>query len=206
MSADRFSELLPWYVNGSISDEDRAWVDAYMKTTPDARSELAFYQSLQTRMRQNAPAVPATIGLDKAMRLIRGDQPTFAEKISAFFGGFGMRPAVAFAALALFTVQAGVIFTMVRQSNNDTEEIRALRATKVTEGPMLKLNIAPDAKEADIRFLLMSVGGDLAAGPGQLGDYYVRVPSAQVTAMLDKVRASPIVDGVSIVDALPGRQ
>ena len=206
MSADRFSELLPWYVNGSISTEDRAWVDAYMKTNPDARSELAFYQSLQTRMRQNAPAVPATIGLDKAMRLIRGDQPTFAEKVSAFFGGFGMRPAVAFAALALFTVQAGVIFTMVRQSNNDTDEIRALRATKVTEGPMLKLNIAPDAKEADIRFLLMSVGGDLAAGPGQLGDYYVRVPAGSEDAALKKLQGNPIVQAIALAPGVPPRE
>mgnify|MGYP000467520649 CR=1 FL=1 len=59
MSADRFSELLPWYVNGSISDEDRAWVDGYLKDHPDARSELSFYQSLQKRMRENAYAASA---------------------------------------------------------------------------------------------------------------------------------------------------
>lgn len=205
MSADRFSELLPWYVNGSIADEDRAWVDAYIASNPEAKSELSFYQSLQKRMRENAPAVPVTIGLDKAMHLIRGDQPTFAEKLASFFGGFGMRPAVAFAAVALFTIQAGVIFTMMRQSTDDTNEIRALKAKVVNEGELLKLNLAPDAKEADIRLLLLSVQGDVVAGPGQLGDYYVRVPDKTQQAARAKLQGNTIVQSVDIVAGVPPR-
>ena len=54
--------------------------------------------------------------------------------------------------------------------------------------------------------LLVEVQGSLAAGPGQLGDYYVRVPAKQVDAIADKLKTSPIVDGVAIVDALPARQ
>lgn len=206
MSADRFSELMPWYVNGSISAEDRAWVDSYIASNPEAKSELAFYQSLQKRMRDNAPAVPATIGLDKAMRLIRGDQPSFAEKLQSFFGGFGMRPAVAFAAVALFTIQAGVIYTMMQQAHDDTDQIRALKAKVVTEGEMLKLNLTPDAKEADIRFLLLSVQGDLAAGPSQLGDYYVRVPAGTQAAALAKLQGNPIVQAVALAPGVPPRE
>ena len=39
---------------------------------------------------------------------------------------------------------------------------------------MLKVSFAPDAKEADIRLLMIQVQGELAGGPGQLGDYYLR--------------------------------
>lgn len=207
MSADRFSELMPWYVNGSISAEDRAWVDSYIASNPEAKSELAFYQSLQKRMRDNAPAVPATIGLDKAMRLIRGDQPSFAEKLQSFFGGFGMRPAVAFAAVALFTIQAGVIFSLVREKPlDDTSEVRVGKPQVVTEGELLKLNFTPEAKEADIRFLLLSVQGDLAAGPGQLGDYYVRVPAGTQAAALAKLQGNPIVQAVALAPGVPPRE
>ena len=47
MSTDRFDELLPWYVNGTLSDEDRAWVERHLAEHPDARAELDWYQSLQ---------------------------------------------------------------------------------------------------------------------------------------------------------------
>ena len=67
------------------------------------------------------------------------------------------------------------------------------------------MNFKGEAREADIRMLLVEVHGSLAAGPGQLGDYYVRVPAAQVAAVSDKFKASGIVDAVAVVDALPAR-
>ena len=54
MSRERFSELLPWYVNGTLSDEDRAWVDGYLRDNPAAREELDWYQSLQQGMADSA--------------------------------------------------------------------------------------------------------------------------------------------------------
>ena len=204
MSADRFNELLPWYVNGTISDEDRAWVDAHMSAHPDAKAELAFYQSLQTRMRDNAPAVPATIGLARTMQLIRGDQPSFSERVTALFAGFGLRPTAAFAGLAVVAVQAGFIFTLLNEPKDDG--IRAKGTVVVTEAPPLKLNFAPDAKEADIRLLLMSVHGDLVAGPGQLGDYYVRVPAGTEGASLAALKANPIVQAAVLAVGVPPRE
>lgn len=206
MSADRFNELLPWYVNGTISDEDRAWVDTHLSTHPDAKAELAWYQSLQTRVRDNAPAVPVTIGLARTMQLIRGDQPSFSERVTAFFAGFGLRPTAAFAGLAVVAVQAGFIFTLLHEPKDDTDVIRANGTTLVTEAPLLKVNFAPDAKEADIRLLLMSVRGDLAAGPGQLGDYYVRVPAGTETTSLAALKANPIVQAAALAPGVPPRE
>lgn len=206
MSADRFNELLPWYVNGTISDEDRAWVDTHLRTHPDAQAELAWYQSLQTRMRDHAPAVPATIGLARTMQLIRGDQPSFSERVTAFFAGFGLRPTAAFAGLAVVAVQAGFILTLLHEPKDETDGIRASGTTVVSEAPLLKLNFAPDAREADIRLLLMSVRGDLAAGPGQLGDYYVRVPAGTESVSLAALRAHPIVQTATLVPGVPPRE
>ena len=33
----RFDELLPFYVNGTLSATDRAWVDGYLDEHPTAR-------------------------------------------------------------------------------------------------------------------------------------------------------------------------
>jgi len=205
MNNERFEELLPWYANGSLGAEDRAFVEAYLEQHPEARGELEWYHSLQQRVQENAPAVPATIGLARAMRLIQGDRPTFAERIGAFFGNFGMRPSYAMAALAVVAVQGGVIVSLLGDVRDNDAEIRALHAVRVEEGPMLKINFAPDAKEADIRHVLMSVQGRLAGGPGQLGDYFVIVPPGKEAALAEKLKGESIVQAVSLAPGLPPR-
>jgi anti-sigma factor RsiW len=83
--------------------------------------------------------------------------------------------------------------------------IRAARPTVVDPGPFLKVNFKADAREADIRMLLVEMGGSLAAGPGQLGDWYVRVSPGKANALAERLWASPIVEAVVVVDALPPR-
>lgn len=204
---DRFDELLPWYVNGSIGAEDRAFVDQYLAEHPEARSELDWYQSLSQRMQENVPAVPATIGLAKAMTLIRGDRPSLVERVSGFFGSvLGMRPAIALAGLAIFAVQGGVILSLMNAAQDDASELRSLRASVSHDRPMLKLNFAPDAKESEIRLLLMSVRGELAGGPGQLGDYYVTVPAGKEAAIAKQLEGHPIVQSVTLAPGLPPKE
>ncbi|MBI3154140.1 MAG: hypothetical protein HYZ20_01885 [Burkholderiales bacterium] len=203
---ERFEELLPWYVNGTLGDEDRAWVEDYLARDPQARAELEWQQSLRSRMLEGAPRVPETIGLAKAMKLIRGDRPTWSERLSAFFAGFGMRPATALAAFAIVAVQGGVIVGLLGDARDDAQEIRALRAVQADEGPLLKLAFAPDTPEADIRMLLVEIGGQLVGGPGQLGDYYVRVAPGSEAQALEHVRGRPILQAASLAPGLPPRE
>ena len=178
----------------------------YLEEHPESRAELEWYRSLAKRLHEAAPAVPETLGLAKAMTLIRGDRPTLAERFSAFFASLGLRPAAAFAGLAVFAVQGAVILNLMQAHEDDASEIRALRASAVEDGPLLKLNFAPDAKEAEIRHLLVSVQGRLIGGPGQLGDYYVAVPRGKEAAMAELVKANRIVAAVSLAPGLPPRE
>lgn len=203
---DRFEELLPWYVNGSLGAEDRAFVEAHLEQHPELRSELDWYKSLQRRVQENAPAVPATLGLAKAMRLIQGDRPTFSERVSAFFGNLGMRPAYALAGLAIVAVQGGVILQLLGDVHDNADEIRALNAKRVDEGPMLKISFAPDARETDIRMLVIQLRGELAGGPGQLGDYYLRVPAGTEAEALKRAQATPIVQAAALAPGVPPRE
>ncbi len=203
---EKFNELLPWYANGTLNAEDRAWVERYLKEHPAARAELDWYRSLSTKIHESVPQVPATVGLAKTMLLIRGDRPTLAERISAFFGDFALRPAMALGMFALIAAQSGLIFNMMQQADEDEMQIRALKAVRVDEGPLLKVNFAPEAKEADIRFALVSVQGELAGGPGQLGDYYIRVPAGKEKEFANRLRGSATVQAVELVPGLPPRE
>jgi hypothetical protein len=215
----RFDELLPFYVNGSLSQADRAWVDDYLRQHPAAAAELRWYESLQSRLREDAPAVSSEVGLERAIQRIRTEGPspvlprraagpTLAERLREWFAGIVpqavLRPALA-GAVAVVALQAVVIVQMAGEQD-ESSQLRSVRGSAVEQGPYVKLNFKPDAREADIRMLLVQVQGSLAAGPGQLGDYYVRVPEARLPAVAEELRGSAIVDAVAVVDSLPGRE
>ena len=215
-----FDELLPFYVNGTLSTADRTWVEGYLNEHPTARAELQWYESLQTRLHEDVPAVSSEIGMERALRRIRAENPAAhrsrrpaapspLERLRDWLASIVPQPVLrpAFAgALAVVAVQTVLIATLVVE-RDDSSEIRTLRASAVVEkGPYLKVNFKADARETDIRMLLVEVHGSLAGGPGQLGDYYIRVPEQQLPASNTKLTASPIVDSVAVVDALPARQ
>src|ERR1700716_964077 len=71
----RFDELLPFYVNGTLSADDRSWVESYLSEHPVARAELQWYESLQTKLREDVPAVSSEVGMERALRRIRTEGP-----------------------------------------------------------------------------------------------------------------------------------
>jgi anti-sigma factor RsiW len=204
--SDRFNELLPWYVNGTLDAADRAWFEQHLAENAEAREELAWYRSLQTQMRQDAPAVPPTIGLARTLHLIRGDRPTLAERVTGFFASLGMRPGLALAGAALMAVQGGVIFNLMQQGHEDTVEIRAIGPSRAAAGPLLKLSFAPGAREVDIRMALVLVQGSVAAGPGPQGDYFVRVPAGTEATSVEQLKANKVVRSVTLAAAAPAQR
>lgn len=217
---DRFEELLPWYANGTLNETDRAWVDEYLRAHPSAAGQLRWYESLQVKLREDSPAVSSEIGMDRALARIRTEGPTpraaqaakpvsrpwfeqIQEWVAALTPQAMLRPALA--GLAVLAVVQGIVIGQL--AGDDTTEIRAVRPAAVADqGPLFKVNFKADAREADIRLLLNDVQGRLAGGPGQLGDYYVRVPAATFAAAEGRLKANRIVDAVYVVDAVPGQE
>jgi hypothetical protein len=215
----RFDELLPFYVNGSLNDEDRAWVDQYLREHPAAAAELRWYESLRAKLQEDAPAVSSEVGLERALRRIRTEGPApdrpraaaatpWWERARDFLASLVpqavLRPALA-AAVAVVALQA-VVIGQLAGGDDESTQLRSIPGSTAEQGPYVKLNFRPDAREADIRLLLVEVQGSLAAGPGQLGDYYVRVPAARLEAATLALRASAIVERVAVVDGLPARE
>lgn len=211
----RFDQLLPFYVNGTLGADDRLWIESYLREHPLAADELSWLRSVQQVTQDDMVPVAADVGLERAMQRIRAERPAAAATPAAeSFGERARRwlqrlaapavlgPALA-AALAVVALQTVVITTMVGEPG-DTAPTRDPPASPVAEqGPYVKVNFRPDATEADIRMLLLDVQANIAAGPGQLGDYYVRIPAWQIDAVTARLGASAIVEGVAVVDALP---
>lgn len=212
-----FDELLPFYVNGTLTETDRARVDDYLREHPRSVAELNWYQSLQDKLHADVPAVSSEIGLERTMARIRAERgestarapqrESFGERARAWLAAWlpqpVLRPVLA-GALVVVLAQAVVIANLVGD-RDESSELRAVRPTVVEPGPFLKVNFKADAREADIRMLLVQVNGTLAGGPSQLGDWYVRIPEAQIGRVADTLKSSPVVESVARVDALPVR-
>jgi hypothetical protein len=216
MNLTRFDELLPFYVNDTLGDDDRLFVERWLREHPSAESELRWARSLQHRLQDDLPAVSSEVGLERAMQRIRAERPKTVAAAAAsplqrardWLASLvppAMRGPVLAGALAVVALQGVVIASLV--SERDTwSDVRGIQRGAVAEpSAYVKLNFKADAREADIRLLLIDVQGSFAAGPGQLGDYYVRIPKSQLAAVTTRLQASAIVEGVSAVDALPGR-
>lgn len=220
MNDERLEELLPFYVNGTLGSAEREQVESWLQAHPEAQAEAQWLRSLQAKVREDVPPVSAEVGLERALQRIRTEgpapqgarhaaQPGFGEKLRGWLASLVpqavLRPALA-GAVALVAVQGVAIVQLMERNEDASTELRALRGSVVEQGPYLKLNFKADAREADIRLLLVNIHGSLAAGPGQLGDYYVRVPAQQIDAITAQLKSDPIVEGLQVVDGLPARQ
>jgi len=67
----RFVELAPWHVNGTLSPADRAWVDDYIRSHPEARAELEWYALLRHEIRADVPKVSPDAGLERLLHRVR---------------------------------------------------------------------------------------------------------------------------------------
>lgn len=213
----RFVELAPWHVNGTVTDVDRAWVDGYVRSHPEARAELEWYAALQQKIRADAPAVSPEAGLERLLHrvhlehrpAVRDPQGGLAWLLGAVrdsLAGIVMRPAFAFAAMALVVVQAGLIGALLFDKQAAEQHYAGYRsiATVAANAPLLRVTFKADAEELDIRDALVDVGGTLVGGPGQLGEYLVRVPPEKVDVAAAKLRASMAIKAVEVSAPEPG--
>jgi hypothetical protein len=188
-----------------------------LEDVPAVSSEVGL-DRVMARIRAESP---------KAANHAKAPQPTLADRLKAWLGlggaagaGGGMsmgsgggggrgsavlKPALA-VAVGVIALQFFFIAGMVGSGPNQHAMLRgASGPVTAPQGPFLKVNFKPDAREADIRLLLVHVHGSLAAGPGQLGDYYLALPPGALPAAEQALRGSPLVDGVAVVDGLPAR-
>ena len=211
-------ELLPWYANGTLSASERARVEALLRSDPSAAAELAWFESLRRKVQDDAPDVSDEIGLARTLQRIQANAAlridaqrpkpapaasSLGARVTAWLDRLRLTPAFALGLLVIM-VQAGVILHLATP-DRDYDQIRAVPGQATAAGALLRVNFKPQASESEIRLLLVSVQGSFEGGPGQLGDYYVRVASAGAAQAEQRLKAAPIVESVRPVDGVPAR-
>lgn len=92
-------ELLPWYVNATLTSDERQAVEEHLERCPLCRGEVAAGEDLALAVRQAAEPSPAAA--DRLGRLLaRLDAPLEREELEAGEGGAGGEPTAVPAAAA----------------------------------------------------------------------------------------------------------
>ncbi|MCR4345582.1 MAG: zf-HC2 domain-containing protein [Sulfuricaulis sp.] len=157
------NELLPWYVNGTLTGQEQREVMNHLETCERCRQEIAWLQKIRAQIKADESGAPGEFGLNRLMRDIRREQAVPARKRSWW------QPALA-AAAVIIVVQGAVLMNLLSQP----EPIVPLGGP-AAEGVVLQVRFHPEASEAQIRALLQQVRGNIVGGPGALGVYRLRL-------------------------------
>ena len=92
----RLDEVLPWYLNGTLAESDRQWVEQMLAAeeagaTRDLQGQLDFDRLLASSFEQKVAEVPADIGWARLMQQVRADAaPQLSGEAAAYQGTPGI--------------------------------------------------------------------------------------------------------------------
>ncbi len=180
-------DLLPWYVNGTLKEDERKTVDQHLKTCELCRKEAERCSQIAATVR-HADATPASSASDQFARLMAEvDTLTELEPAEGRGGhrlltGLSnlidrMSPGVRWtlaAQGALILVLSGVLIWQVLPAPEPAYRTLSGTGAPQTQAVMrMRLMFAADTLESQIRTLLLELDGRIVNGPSPIGAYTV---------------------------------
>jgi hypothetical protein len=203
---DRLCSLLPWYVNNTLAAPERDWVDALVARSDAARLLLAqenIFRSRAALLADVPEPAQGDLGLARLLhrvrhdmperRASRGAQPAAPSWLSRLQQALAWltQPRMASAMAVVLVLQAGVIAWMGQ--HDVVAEYDESRGVAVQEARTLRVRFKGELPEREVRKALNAAGARIAAGPNQLGEYWL----ASDLVSLDEMKASLISSGVT---------
>jgi len=162
---DRARELLPWFINGTLSAGEQQEVERLLSEDEQARQEVEFLRALRKGVKDTAQGSPGEFGLRRLKQQIAQEKRESADTETPRW----WRPALAAAALVII-IQGGVLLNVLPDRDGYTPLSGA-------EGDIavLQIQFEPTATEAQIREMLQDVNGILIDGPSAVGLYRIQI-------------------------------
>ena len=198
--------LLPWYVNGSLGDEERLRVESHVAECPRCQAELASERLLQAALRGNDNDTddPEAAIARLRVRIARhGPHPRWTRRWrswwrSASNGWHWALAAQGMTILALCTLLAWWL-------PSRDEPYHALGASSVdserTAGATLVVRFRPDITEQEMRRVLRDSEARLVYGPTATDAYLLSVSRGREQAAIVRLRQQA---AVLLVESLDG--
>ncbi|WP_420547518.1 hypothetical protein [Curvivirga sp.] len=197
----RIEELLPFYVNGTLSGQERAEIEDALSKDKRLQSELSYLQKLYDSMKAvDAEESPGSLGLEKLQQQIHKDQVSSSiveearSKVAPEQNNRKWK-FVAVAACLMLAIQTSVFAPKLLQQ----DDLSAAGASAIfIKGTILSVTFNPTAREESIRDLLLSVDAHIVDGPSALGVYQLAV-TGDVDEIVQKLEAyKSLIESVQI--------
>lgn len=198
--------LLPWFVNGTLKDEELARIELHLRECADCRREADGLRQLQAAFSDTAPSVDATQSFLRLRRRIEASRvrrplPRL-ESIRRTWASTSpwMRWAVA-AQFTAIVVLGGLLFVDDRPATYRTLGDAAVSGQGAASDSPDKLVVVfdPQISEAQMRRLLRASGARIVDGPTDTGAYVLVVPARRAATVREALQAA---HGVTLVERL----
>lgn len=199
---ERAQQLLPWYVNGTLEPDERAFVESHLAACAECSADLAEEQALARGIAELPIDVEhawSKLGdrIDAAPppRRLVAPVPFLRRKVAM---GWALGTPLAAAAAVAFAIT-----TMVPAQPAD-RTYRALGSAPTAAPGNALVMFRPDARDGELRAALIAADARIVDGPTASGAYVLRIEPGQRTKALAALRAAPQVTLAEPID--PGPQ
>lgn len=183
---NEISELLPFYLNGTLSVEEKAKVEQALSTEPGLEEELTLLDRIRTSVQEELPGnSPGELGLARLGRDLARSAPAQRPSLAALAAAF-----------ALGAILSGLIAVQAMRAPDET--YRQAGAAP-TDGSLL-VAFRADATAGAISDLLVAGNYAIVDGPSALGLFNVAPPEGvdPAAAVAELAAAGTIVESAEI--------
>jgi len=200
----RFRELLPFFVNGSLDTEEQDFINTYLEQHPEVQEELEFEQSLRSAVKSIELEHDSAKSLQRLHKAIHEQQHPEKKKNeylwSQFWINWGLTPAMT-AISAVVIVQALLIIELW-----DDKTIMHLRSeyqwigrSTQTSSLILKVSINTNANFSELAELFRQTGCRIVAGPSEENELWLKLDdSSRFAEIRTSLETSPNITALII--------
>ena len=178
-SAQHPEDLLPWYVNGSLSEAEQHQVEAHLQDCGTCRAEVELLRAMRDASKQVTEPVPGQFAWQRLQRDIHQQDKLNTRRQ-------WWVPSLAVAALLVIAIQGVLLFNVTYQDGYGL-------AGHAPQGTVVLVKFNPEATEKSIRAALQSVGAEIVTGPSAAGIYRIQLADSagdsELQAQIDRLQA-----------------
>jgi hypothetical protein len=170
---DKTVELMPWFVNGTLPDEEHREIEAHLRDCLVCRAAAREEQQLRTLVRRqdDLPLGPG-YGVADLLGRIDGRQRSTSRS--------GMRPRLAWAFGIAAAAIAGALLVPLLNPDTDgtgTGEFTTLTSGSISTADRIDIVFTDAMDTAAVLRFVDEIGGRIVNGPTDLGRYTIELSS-----------------------------
>ncbi len=183
---DQAIELIPWFVNGTLSGADHELVERHVRQCLPCRAALQEQRQLATLVREH-PTISLTAdqGFERLMERVDDDvSHSDGREVTRIPAWSSLSNRWALAAAAVLVAVLGATTWMLTLDPGTSRDQEFVTLTQNLNDGTVRLDIifAANVTETEMRALVRDLAGTIVSGPSAAGRYTLRLDTAAIDA------------------------